>query len=175
MPRFGRCQKSELMSAEKVKRGTDDDVQESLALDIKWDVLDNDGGGYNLVVEGLAGKACHVERRTHVRERRGASTRREVRVVGGRKRAVVAEKGGVFEPLLLKMRGLIHDLLSSSTIKRKMAHRREAATSRLVLQGRLTHAERVVLGLACDSRGSLKMILRSTVTAAAAVVIVSIV
>lgn len=53
-------------------------------------------------------------------------------------------------------------------------HRRKPAADGFVLQGRLAEAERVVLGLGWDRRGSLVMVRASTVAAARAFVVVSV-
>jgi|SRR6266851_3918752 len=90
----------------KEKRGeawrrTYDNVQKSLAFDIKRDVFDDDGRGYNLVVRSLIGSG-NTWGSIDVWERRRASTRRQIRIIRRRHRAIVRIGSTAIEPLLQK-------------------------------------------------------------------------
>ena len=61
---------------------TYDDVQKSFAFDIKRDVFDDNGGGYNLVFGILTWN--NARRSIDLRERRRTSTRGKIRIVRGR-------------------------------------------------------------------------------------------
>jgi hypothetical protein len=91
----------------KEKRGeawrrTYDDVQKSLAFDIKRDVFDDNGRGYNLVFRrNLIGR-WNTWGGVNVWERRRASTRRQIRIIRRRHRAIVRIGSAAIEPLLQK-------------------------------------------------------------------------
>ena len=88
----------------KEKRGeawrkTYNDVQKSLAFDIKRDVFDDNGRGYNLVLSTLIGRG-KAWGGVDMRERRRASTRRQIRIIRRRHRAIVRISSTAIEPLL---------------------------------------------------------------------------
>lgn len=79
---------------------TYDDVQKSLAFDIKRDVFDDNGRGYNLVFRALTERG-KVWGRINVWERRRTSTGRKIRIIRRRQRAIVrVSSSTAIEPLL---------------------------------------------------------------------------
>jgi len=129
-----------------------DDVQKSLAFDIKRDVFDDNGRGYNLVVRNLIGSG-NTWGSIDVWERRRASTRRQIRIIRRRHRAIVRIGSTAIEPL-----------------------GREASTSGLGLERGLVHAERLERRLTGRKRRrSSKVVRGSDVAGTGAVVVVSIV
>lgn len=81
-------------------RGTYDDVQQGLAFDIKGDVFDDNGRGYNLIFRALIGRG-KVWGRVDVWERRRTSTGRKIRIIRRRQRAIVrVSSSTAIEPLL---------------------------------------------------------------------------
>jgi len=77
---------------------TYDDFQKSLAFDIKRDVFDDNSRGYNLVFGTLTGG--RNTRGINVRKRWRTSARGKIRIIRGRKRAIVRKSRAAIEPLL---------------------------------------------------------------------------
>ena len=88
-----------IMSGAAGRACTDNDIKERLAFYVEWYVLDDDGGGYNLVV--LTGCAWGDGRGENVAHGGRASRGREVGIIVGGEGAVVWLDGrAIVEPLL---------------------------------------------------------------------------
>ena len=77
---------------------TNDDIKECLAFDVERNVLDDDGGGYDLVISIWILTRCGGH--SDMTQRGRTARRREIGVVIGRKRTIVGEYHRVIEPLL---------------------------------------------------------------------------